>query len=230
MDGEKDVNGDQAFLNRLNEKLKRCPALNGRNAFIRSAVLALLVKLDGEYHLVFQKRNPNIRQGDEICFPGGRISKKRDNDVLGTALRETEEEMGISREIISIFGNLDFVIAPTGNLVDVVVGVADVRSLDEFEPNSEEVSRIFSVPLSWFRNNPPEVFSLQLQAVPEIIHRNGEKEVLFPAKELGLPPRYHGTWKGGRLPVFVYRWDGEVIWGITARIVQDLINRLFSEK
>ncbi|PJB78134.1 MAG: CoA pyrophosphatase [Acidobacteria bacterium CG_4_9_14_3_um_filter_49_7] len=219
---------DTIFLENLKEKLRRCPVLNGRDAFIRSAVLALLVKLDGEYHLVFQKRNPNIRQGDEISFPGGRISKKRDNDVLGTALRETEEEMGISRGKISILGNLDFVIAPTGNLVDVVVGVADVRSLAEFEPNSDEVSRIFSVPLSWFRDNPPEVFSLQLQAVPELIHRNGEKEVLFPAKELGLPPRYHGTWKGGRLPVFVYRWDGEVIWGITARIINDLITRLFS--
>jgi len=30
------------------------------------------------------------------------------------------------------------------------------------------------------------------------------------------------------LPVFVYRWDGEVIWGITARIINDLITRLFS--
>ena len=220
---------NQELLKKLKEKLKRCPALNGREAFIRSAVLALLVNLDGEYHLVFQKRNPDIRQGDEISFPGGRISKKRDNDVLGTALRETEEEMGISRERISVLGNLDFVIAPTGNLVDVV-GLADVRSLSQFKPNSDEVSRIFSVPLLWFRDNPPEVFSLQLQAVPEIIHRNGEKEVLFPAKELGLPPRYHGTWTGGRLPVFVYRWDGEVIWGITARIVLDLITRLFSKK
>lgn len=218
------------FLENLKEKVKRCPALNGREAFIRSAVLALLARLDGDYHLVFQKRNPKIRQGDEISFPGGRISKRRDSDVVGTALRETEEEMGISRKRISVLGNLDFIIAPTGNLVDVVVGVADVTSLSEFKPNADEVSRIFSVPLSWFRDNPPEMYSIQLQAVPEIVHRNGEKEILFPAKELGLPSRYHGTWSGGRLPVFVYRWNGEVIWGITARIVQDLITRLFSEK
>ncbi len=219
---------DPIFLENLKDKLKRCPALNGREEFIRSAVLALLARLDGEYHLIFQKRNPNIRQGDEISFPGGRISKKRDSDVEATALRETEEEMGISRERISLLGNLDFIIAPTGNLVDVVVGLADVCSLSEFEPNADEVSRIFSVPISWFRDNPPETYSLQLQAVPEIRHRNGEKEILFPAKELGLPSRYHGIWTGGRLPVFVYKRDGEVIWGITARIVRDLIRRIFS--
>ncbi|MCK5879955.1 MAG: CoA pyrophosphatase [Holophagae bacterium] len=224
------MNRDTDFLENLKNKLKRCPALNGRNEFIRSAVLALLAKLDGEYHLIFQKRNPDIRQGDEISFPGGRISKRRDSDVVGTALRETEEEMGISRGRIEVLGDLDFVIAPTGNLVDVVVGLADVSSLSDFKPNVDEVSRIFSVPLSWFRDNPPETYSIQLQAVPEIVHRNGEKEVLFPAKELGLPSRYHGTWSGGRLPVFVYRVDDEVIWGITARIVQDLINRVFFEK
>ncbi|NOY22422.1 MAG: CoA pyrophosphatase [Acidobacteria bacterium] len=221
---------NDGLIGKLQEKLKRCPALNGRDAFIRSAVLALLVNLDGEYHLVFQKRNPNIRQGDEVSFPGGRISKRRDSDVEATALRETEEEMGISRERISVLGSLDFIIAPTGNLVDVVVGLTDVTSLSEFKPNSDEVSRIFSVPLSWFRDNPPETYSLQLQAVPEIMHRDGTKEVLFPTKELGLPSRYHGTWSGGRLPVFVYKWDDEVIWGITARIIQDLVTRAFSDK
>ena len=230
MDRSDVMERDLGFLNHLKEKLSGCPALNGRDAFIRSAVLALLVKLDGEFHLVFQKRNPNIRQGDEISFPGGRISKSRDSDVVETALRETEEEMGISRKRIAVLGRLDFVIAPTGNLVDVAVGFADVVSLSDFNPNSGEVTRIFSVPLNWFRDNPPEIYSLQLQAVPEIFHKNGEKEVLFPAKELGLPARYHGTWAGGRLPVFVYRFDGEVIWGITARIVLDLITRVFPEK
>ncbi|NOZ12975.1 MAG: CoA pyrophosphatase [Acidobacteria bacterium] len=223
------MEGNTAFLEFLKEKLKRNPGLNGRDAFIRSAVLALLAEFDGEFHLVFQKRNPNIRQGDEISFPGGRISKRRDSDVVETALRETEEEMGISRERISVLGRLDYVIAPTGNLVDVVAGFADVASLSDFRPNADEVSRIFSVPLTCFRDNPPEIYFLQLQAAPELIHENGEREVLFPAKALGLPPRYHRTWPGARLPVFVYRFEGEVIWGITARIVFDLTTRLFLE-
>ncbi len=218
---------DRDLIDLLKEKLKRCPELNGKDSFIRSAVLVLLVRLNGTYHLVFQKRNPNIRQGDEISFPGGRISKRRDRNGVETALRETEEEMGIPREKISILGNLDFVIAPTGNLVEAVVGVADVDSLSRFRINSDEVSRIFSIPIVWFRNNPPERYFLQLQASPVITRSDGTREVLFPTQSLGLPPRYHGTWNGGRLPVFVYRWDGEIIWGITARIVYDLITRLF---
>ncbi len=218
---------EDRFLDHLKKRLPRMPKLNGRDEYIRSAVMALMVRLNGAYHLALQKRHPDIRQGHEISFPGGRISRTLDRFATDTAMRETEEEMGIDSGRIEILGPLDFVIAPTGNLVQVTVGLAHVSDVDAFHPNPDEVSRLLFPPLEWFRENPPETYHIQLKAFPEIVHADGSTEVLFPTRELGLPDRYHGAWDGGRMPVIVYRYDGETIWGITARIIRDLVDRAY---
>jgi len=212
---------------RLKSSLARCPRLNGRDEFIRSAVLVLLQD-DGEtLRLILQKRHPDIRQGDEICFPGGRIDPDRDPSPEETALRETEEEMGISRTHVRVLGQLDYVIAPTGNLVDAMVGLVELPAGETFHPNADEVSRVLTPELSWFYENPPEIYHVQLHASPVIPGRDGTPRVLFPARELGLPERYHDTWNGARIPVLVYRVDGEVIWGMTARMIRDLVDRIY---
>jgi len=214
------------MLQRLTASLRRCPKLNGREEFIRSAVLALLMRREGSWHMVLQRRHPSIRQGDEICFPGGRIDAGEEGDPVATALRETREEMGIGADRIRVLGLLDYVIAPTGNLVMPVVGSFDGCSLDDFTPNPREVTRIFTVPLDWFREHEPEVYHVQLRAYPEVTGSDGKRKVLFPTRTLGLPERYHRPWNGGRMRVFVYRYDGEVIWGMTARIIMDLMRRV----
>lgn len=218
---------EDRFLEDLKRRLPERPKLNGRDEYIRSAVMALMVKLDGVYHLALQKRHPDIRQGHEISFPGGRISSTLDRYATDTAVRETEEEMGIDSGCIEILGPLDFVIAPTGNLVQVVLGLAHVKSVEMFRPNPDEVTRLLFPPLTWFRDHRPETYHLQLRAFPEVERPDGSLEVLFPTRELGLPDRYHEVWDGARMPVIVYRYDGETIWGITARIIRDLVERAF---
>lgn len=212
---------------RLTDSLKRQPRLNGRDEFIRSAVLVLLWDHADGIRLILQKRHPDIRQGDEICFPGGHVDPDRDANAVETALRETEEEMGISRKYIRILGQLDYVIAPTGNLVDATVGLVTLPAGVELRPNPMEVTRVLTPELVWFREHGPEIYHIQLQASPEIQTRSGEKRTLFPAAELGLPERYHGTWPGARIPILVYRYDGEVIWGMTARMIRDLVSRVY---
>jgi len=56
-------------------------------------VLVLLVPINGEYHFVLQKRCTNIRQGGEICFPGGKVDEN-DETLEKVAIRETTKEMG----------------------------------------------------------------------------------------------------------------------------------------
>ncbi len=218
------------FVEHLKKRLPNMPKLNGRDEYIRSAVMALMVPVDGVYHLALQKRHPDIRQGHEICFPGGRISRSQDRFATDTAVRETEEEMGIDSGRIEILGPLDFVIAPTGNLVQVVLGLAHVAGLKSFHPNPEEVTRLLFPPLKWFRDHPPETYHIQLRAFPDVELPDGSREILFPTRELGLPSRYHGAWDGARMPVIVYRYDGETIWGITARIIRDLVDRAYGSE
>jgi hypothetical protein len=73
---------------KLKNVLPEIPGINGSEEYFKAAVLVLLVLLDEEYHLVFQKRVLNIRQGGEICFPGGHFDPGIDPDFEHTAIRD----------------------------------------------------------------------------------------------------------------------------------------------
>jgi 8-oxo-dGTP pyrophosphatase MutT (NUDIX family) len=61
---------------------------------------------DGEPGVVFTRRRPDLRQhAGEISFPGGR-REAHDASLLDTALREAEEEIGLSRGEVTLLGEL----------------------------------------------------------------------------------------------------------------------------
>ena len=68
------------------------------------------------------------------------------------------------------------------------------------------------MPLSFFRATEPEVYTYDL--VPQ-------EPVGFPYEELGISRNY--SWSRGRVDVPVWRYEGHVVWGMTARIVRELI-------
>src|SRR5205085_11728408 len=72
-----------------------------------AAVLApLYLDAGGELHAVFTKRRDDLRRHPgEISFPGGRRDQG-ERDLLATALRETEEEIGLPRDAVEIRGAL----------------------------------------------------------------------------------------------------------------------------
>lgn len=210
----------------LQQTLSIQPEIRIGEQYVRTAVLVLLVLLDGEYHFVFQKRAPGIRQNGEIGFPGG-VCHLEDTSSQQTAIRETTEEMGIPAEKIRILGALDSLIAPMGALVDAYVGIADIRSLDELNPNVDEVAAVFSVPVSFFESHEPERYETVLKVHPTWPDEvTGKEVVLFPAQELGLPERYAKPWGGLKHSIYVYRVGQEMIWGITARFIMDVVEKL----
>jgi 8-oxo-dGTP pyrophosphatase MutT (NUDIX family) len=78
-------------------------------ALIESAVLAPLYRdADGQLRLVFIRRSPFGRHGGQIAFPGGR-REPEDPDLLHTALREAEEEIGLERQSVEILAALPIV-------------------------------------------------------------------------------------------------------------------------
>lgn len=213
-------------LELLKNMLPVVPGMLDKKELFSSAVLVLLAFLDGEYHFILEKRSSNLRQGGEICFPGGQIDPRIDGNSEEAAIRETVEELGISRGIITIIGRLDTFIAPLGISIEAFVGVAQITNLEELKIASSEVEYVFSVPVSYFVENEPKEYDTIVRVHPSYIDENGKEVVLFPAKELGLGEMYTRPWGGRRLKMYIYNVKDEIIWGITARFINDMANKL----
>ena len=205
-------------------KLSSCGRIIGHEDFRNAAVLILLFKKDGKYHFLFEKRSGKVRQPGEISFPGGLIDKGE--TVLETALRETQEELGIEREKIEILGEIGLLYSPLGATVSGVVGVAKIDSLDDLTLSKEEVDYVFSVPVDFFIEKEPQEYEVLLHAHSHYIDEKGKKIELLPVKELGLPEMYEDSWGLGKPKVLVYKWKDETIWGLTARFVQEVVGMI----
>lgn len=212
-------------IKRLQKNLPAVPGIYGRNEFFNSVVLALIIPVGTEYHFVFQKRHVSIRQGGEICFPGGGYDPHHDESLEKAAIRETVEEMGIPEEKIKIIGRLDTFVMPMRAIVDVFIGIADVR-FEEMAANEKEVASIFTVPVSHFEQNEPEAYEVLVTLHSRYRNQDGKETVLFPAFEMDIPAKYHTSWESGRYPVYVYRLEEGILWGLTARIVREIVRRL----
>ena len=150
------------------------------------------------------------RQPGEVCFPGGMQEPGETPEVC--ALRETWEELGIPREEIRVFGKSDFLCSHRGFLLQPVLAAVSPAGLAALGPSPAEVAEVFSVPLSFFRRQQPEVYRYEL--VPT-------RPDQFPYGAVGIPETYR--WARGAVEVPVWFWEGHAIWGMTARIVRDLI-------
>ncbi len=212
-------------LDFLKKKLPACPGINGRDEYINTAVLILLMKIEGELHFIFQKRSEQVRHGGEICFPGGMFDPAMDRNFRDTALRETTEELGIPGNKIEIIGCVDTVVASMGATIDGFVGLAKTKNLEELSINHKEVEKVFTVPVSYFENNKPEIYKARLMVHPSYTDKDGKEIILFPARELNLPEYYSKPWGNAVQAIYLYRWQDEIIWGITARFIYDLVKK-----
>jgi len=111
-----------------------------------SAVLIPLFYNEGQYHVLFAKRSDevNFHKG-QVCFPGGG-PEPCDSNLLQTALREAEEEIGLKAKDVEILGELDDNITPISNYV-ISPFVAFIPYPYPFKLNHKEVEEIFFVPL-----------------------------------------------------------------------------------
>ena len=196
--------------------------LIGREKYFSAAVLVLFFRQDGEFVLVFEKRASRVRQGDEICFPGG-AKEPGDATFAETAIRETMEELGVGREDIHVLGKLGTLVTPGGALIEAYLGELDKDALASAQIDPREVARLLTVPFSFFIEHPPVVYGLAVETLP--YSEKDEQRIPFPAQELGLPQRYHRPWRRRERQVYLYKHSGEVIWGITAEIVYEIVQR-----
>lgn len=214
------------LLKKLSENLPQNPDILGRDRLFNCAVLVLFVKKEDEYFLLFEKRANGIRQGGDICFPGGGFEKEVDKDFLDTALRETNEELGLSDKDIQIIGRLDTMVAPIGAIIEIFVGVIDFENYEKsLKIDKNEVEKILLISLNELQKYEAKEYNLRYMVHPTFVDEKGIEEILFPSQELGLPKKYHKPWGHNKHKVWVYKLHGEVIWGVTAVIINDLLKK-----
>jgi 8-oxo-dGTP pyrophosphatase MutT (NUDIX family) len=110
-----------------------------------AAVLIPLVERDHGLSLLLTQRTAHLSaHGGQISFPGGRV-EKHDSSPVDTALRETEEEIGLARRHIETVGSLPDYLTTSGFRVTPVVSL--IRPPFDLKRDEGEVAEIFEVPL-----------------------------------------------------------------------------------
>ena len=112
-----------------------------------AAVLVPLVDHGNALNILLTRRTAHLsRHAGQIAFPGGRVDEG-DADAVATALRETEEEIGLNRDRIEPIGQLDRYVTRTGFTVTPVVAI--VHPPFTLNLHAEEVAASFEVPLEF---------------------------------------------------------------------------------
>lgn len=114
------------------------------NTVKKSGVLILFYKKEDETHLVLIQRP--IYKGThsgQIAFPGGKVEES-DKDIIHTALREANEEVGVEMDDVEVLGKLSDVYIPVSNfLVTPIVGI--INYTPRFVPELREVAEIIEL-------------------------------------------------------------------------------------
>lgn len=161
-----------------------------------AAVLIPLLTISNSYHLLFTRRTGNLPEhSGQVAFPGGQTDAE-DTSPEETALREAQEEIGLSPEDVRILGRLKRTLTITNYLVTPVVGA--VPWPYPFHVATHEVSRIFTIPLAWLAN-----------------------PANYEIKQRPLPPPYSPV-----PVIYFNHYEEELLWGITAQITIDLLKAL----
>lgn len=157
----------QTFVNRLQKRLaeplpaydahsRMASSLNNLHNFSfkhtkpprQSGVLAMLYFKDGEIYTALMKRaEDGYTHSGQISFPGGGM-EPFDANLHHTALRETEEEFGVNRNLVTVIGNLSELYIPVSNNL-VLPTIGSLSAPPVFVPNAAEVAQIIEVPISY---------------------------------------------------------------------------------
>lgn len=159
------------------------------DSFVKSAIVFLIVPYsDKHYDLILIRRTnrDNDKHAGEMSFPGGVYDAKIDITLQDTAIRENEEELGISRENVNILGCLDDHITPKNFIITPFVGY--INEKQKMVKQEVEVKEIVKIPIKFFANKEnykERVYKLYNDtiAVGKYSYRapNNKKYVIFGA-------------------------------------------------
>ena len=147
---------DRLSARALRERFERAPVwqpelvaerMQGLRAPVHASVLLPLVVRDGEITVLFTQRADHLSDHPgQISFPGGR-AEADDATAVATALRESQEEIGLAPEFVQVLGTLPTYTTVTSYIVTPVVALVQPGFTLRIDPL--EVSEVFEVPLAF---------------------------------------------------------------------------------
>ncbi len=159
-----------SWLAEIREKLEAHPkrSVETPEGTRRAGVLAPLFVKEKELWVLFTKRTDRVMTHKrQVSFPGG-TEESGDGDLRATALRETEEEIGLPREQAVVLGALSPIVTVTNFYVEPYVAAIPYPAA--LKPSAEEIEEIWELPVSAL---------LQPTAVEERFLDGRERPVLF---------------------------------------------------
>lgn len=110
-----------------------------------------LIKLSSrrnEVSILYTRRSRHLRSHSlQISFPGGKRDES-DESFMDCALRETEEEIGLPRQRIQMWGEGKLLFLPRTAAIVPVVGVVHDFHVSELKINLDEVEEVFCIPIN----------------------------------------------------------------------------------
>jgi len=158
----------------------------------QSAVLLNFHPIQGEAFLSLIKRNeyPGVHSG-QLSFPGGKMEND-DRDLMHTALRETEEELGVDPSAFSVIGELtELFIPPSSFLVQPFLSYSKDRP--DFNPDSREVQEHLEIPM--------DIFLEEENIVDRVVT---------------------SSFRNMRIKTKAIKYNEHIIWGATAMMISEL--------
>lgn len=144
-----------------------------------AAVLLLLYQKEGEPHILLTRRTDYVEHHKgETSFPGGAFDPT-DADLMATALREAEEEIGVRPQDVEVLGRLDDIVTITDFVVSPFVGVLSYSDYP-FVASAHEVAELVEVPLRHLmdeRNLERAMRQLRDRPVPVFTYHYGDHRI-----------------------------------------------------
>ena len=175
------------------------------------AVLIPFVTTEKGKALLLEVRSQLVKQPGEICFPGGRV--EAGETPAETAVRETCEELGLKPEDIQVISEpeTETELMADGRRVFSVKASLSGDLTSKLNLSKDEVEEVFLLPVSWIEATAPEYYVLSESSdeeLPEILR--------------GYLANYGEFRRKGE--TYYWEYEGRGIWGLTARIINRLIN------
>ncbi len=165
-----------------------------------AAVLIPLARSNEAWQLVFTRRTETVEHHKGQVSFPGGGCEVGESTPEATALREAKEEIGLALEDVRLLGRMNEVYTITRYQVTPIVGVIPWPYPFRLEP--AEVARVFTIPLLWLAD--PANWE--------------EQPVTPPGLSRSFPViRYHS-------------YDGEILWGASARITQDFLRTVMEKE
>ncbi|WP_078552712.1 NUDIX hydrolase [Bacillus alkalicellulosilyticus] len=185
----------------------------GNRSFMKSAVMLPLIQKEDGLHVLFEIRALHLNsQPGEICFPGGKVDTS-DDDVEATATRELCEELGLEKQMVTCYAQLDVLVTPFRGIIYPFVG--EIIKPEHIRPNPDEVAKTFTVPLSHLLHTKPEVYDMNISF---------DAGPTFPFDK--IPNKLAYNKRTHTVSEFFYYYEDYVIWGLTAKILHHFLELL----